>query len=135
MNQHDLSSLHKCVSAGEALPAATRKLWKEATGIEIIDGIGSTELFHIFISADEAQAKPGATGLPVPGYIAAILTTKAVRCLRVRWGDWRSKGPQGANIWMTPGSRSTCKTAGTSPATPTWWMKMGTMCIRRALTT
>ncbi|MFO1285797.1 MAG: AMP-binding protein [Rubrivivax sp.] len=71
--QHDLSSLRKCVSAGEALPAATRALWKEATGIEIIDGIGSTELFHIFISADEAHAKPGATGFVVPGYRAAIL--------------------------------------------------------------
>jgi len=47
---HDLSSLKKCVSAGEALPAATRKLWKEASGIEMIDGIGSTELLHIFIS-------------------------------------------------------------------------------------
>jgi 2-aminobenzoate-CoA ligase len=56
---HDLSSLRKCVSAGEALPAATRQLWKEATGIEMIDGIGSTELLHIFISADEAHAKPG----------------------------------------------------------------------------
>src|SRR5205823_5260557 len=51
--QRDLHTLRKCVSAGEALPAATRQLWKTATGIEIIDGIGSTELFHIFISHDE----------------------------------------------------------------------------------
>ena len=70
---HDLSSLRKCVSAGEALPAATRTLWKQHTGIEIIDGIGSTEMFHIFISADEAHARPGATGLPVPGYQAIIV--------------------------------------------------------------
>ncbi len=54
---HDLSSLRKCVSAGEALPAATRKLWKDATGIEIIDGIGATEMLHIFISHDEAHAQ------------------------------------------------------------------------------
>ena len=47
-------TLRKCVSAGEALPAATRALWREATGIEMIDGIGSTEMLHIFISADEA---------------------------------------------------------------------------------
>ena len=52
----------KCVSAGEALPAATRQLWKEATGIEIIDGIGATEMLHIFISHDEAHAKPGRDG-------------------------------------------------------------------------
>jgi len=70
---HDLSSLRKCVSAGEALPAATRKLWKDTTGIEIIDGIGSTELLHIFISATEDQARGGATGYVVPGYQACVL--------------------------------------------------------------
>ena len=58
----DGGPLRKCVAAGEALPAATRALWKEATGIEIIDGIGATEMFHIFIAADEAHARPGATG-------------------------------------------------------------------------
>ena len=66
-------TLRKCVSAGEALPAATRVQWKAATGIEAIDGIGSTEMLHIFISADEAHARPGATGTPVPGYQACIL--------------------------------------------------------------
>ena len=60
-------------SAGEALPAATRALWKEATGIEIIDGIGATEMLHIFISADEAHARPGATGTAVPGYRACVV--------------------------------------------------------------
>ncbi|MEO5700109.1 MAG: AMP-binding protein [Casimicrobiaceae bacterium] len=71
--EHDLGSLRKCVSAGEALPAATRAAWKDATGIEIIDGIGSTELLHIFISHDEAGARPGATGRVVPGYEACIM--------------------------------------------------------------
>jgi acyl-coenzyme A synthetase/AMP-(fatty) acid ligase len=71
--QHDLSSLRKCVSAGEALPAATRTLWHDVTGIQIIDGIGSTELLHIFISATEAQARGGATGYVVPGYEACVL--------------------------------------------------------------
>ncbi len=66
-------SLRRCVSAGEALPAATRALWKQATGIELIDGIGATELLHIFISADEAHARPGATGVPVPGYRARVV--------------------------------------------------------------
>jgi 2-aminobenzoate-CoA ligase len=73
LGAHDLSSLRKCVSAGEALPAATRQLWKDTTGIEIIDGIGSTELLHIFISATEAQARGGATGYVVPGYQACVL--------------------------------------------------------------
>ena len=71
--EHDLKSLRKCVSAGEALPASTRQLWKEATGIEIIDGIGATEMLHIFISHDEAHAKPGATGRPIPGYVACVM--------------------------------------------------------------
>ncbi len=67
------SSLRQCVSAGEALPAATRALWKQATGIELIDGIGATEMLHIFISHDEAHARSGATGTVVPGYVACVL--------------------------------------------------------------
>ena len=67
------STLRRCVSAGEALPAATRTLWRDATGIELIDGIGATELLHIFISADEVHARPGATGTVVPGYQAQVV--------------------------------------------------------------
>lgn len=93
--QHDLSSLRKCVSAGEALPAATRALWKQASGIEIIDGIGSTELFHIFISADEAHAKPGATGLPVPGYRACVLDDEGRELPRGQVGRLAVQGPTG----------------------------------------
>ena len=66
-------SLRHCVSAGEALPVSTRTLWREATGIELIDGIGATELLHIFISADEEHAHPGATGQVVPGYQAQVV--------------------------------------------------------------
>ena len=67
------TKLRKCVSAGEALTASTRILWKEATGIEIIDGIGSTEMLHIFISHREDEARPGATGKAVPGYRAKVV--------------------------------------------------------------
>ncbi|MFX1677988.1 AMP-binding protein [Mitsuaria sp. CC2] len=70
---HDLSSLRKCVSAGEALPAATRQLWKDTTGLEMIDGIGATEMLHIFVSHTEETARPGATGKPVPGYRARVV--------------------------------------------------------------
>lgn len=65
--------LRLCVSAGEALPPATRGLWKQATGVELIDGIGATELLHIFISADPDHARPGATGTVVPGYRACVM--------------------------------------------------------------
>jgi 2-aminobenzoate-CoA ligase len=70
---YDLGSLQKCVSAGEALPLATRDAWRAATGIDMIDGIGATELLHIFISSSGADIRPGATGKPVPGYRACVL--------------------------------------------------------------
>jgi 2-aminobenzoate-CoA ligase len=92
---HDLSSLRKCVSAGETLPAATRALWFEATGIQIIDGIGSTEMLHIFISADEAHARPGATGLPVPGYRATIVDDEGRELPPGQVGRLAVKGPTG----------------------------------------
>ena len=98
----DLSSLRKCVSAGEALPAATRALWKQATGIELIDGIGSTELLHIFISADEQQARGGATGLPVPGYRAAILGDDGRELPRGEVGRLAVKGPTGCKYLDDP---------------------------------
>jgi 2-aminobenzoate-CoA ligase len=95
VSRHDLSSLRKCVSAGEPLPAATRQLWKEATGIEIIDGIGSTELLHIFISHDEAHAKPGATGKPIPGYRACVMDEKGQPLPAGKIGKLAVKGPTG----------------------------------------
>ncbi len=64
---HDLRSLQKCVSAGEALPDATRTLWRNSTGIEMIDGIGATEMIHIFISSAGKDIRRGAIGKPLPG--------------------------------------------------------------------
>jgi len=69
----DLFSLRKCVSAGETLPAATFEAWAAATGIRIIDGLGSTEMLHIFIGSREEDMRPGATGKPVPGYEARVI--------------------------------------------------------------
>jgi 2-aminobenzoate-CoA ligase len=93
--EHDLSSLRKCASAGEALPAATRLAWKEATGIEIIDGIGATEMLHIFISHDENDAKPGATGKPIPGYRACIMDDEGRPQAPGTVGRLAVKGPTG----------------------------------------
>jgi len=95
VSAHDLSSLRKCVSAGEALPAATRRSWKEATGIEIIDGIGSTELLHIFISHDEAHARAGATGTAVPGYRACVMDDAGNPLPAGEVGHLAVKGPTG----------------------------------------
>lgn len=69
----DISSLRKCVSAGENLPLKVWEDWYKATGLKIIDGIGATELLHIFISSNEDNMKPGATGLPIYGYEAKIV--------------------------------------------------------------
>ncbi|HZI58249.1 MAG TPA: AMP-binding protein, partial [Verrucomicrobiae bacterium] len=69
----DLASLKKCVSAGESLPLTVFESWRKATGLKIIDGIGSTELLHIFISATGDEIRPGATGKPVPGYEARVV--------------------------------------------------------------
>jgi 2-aminobenzoate-CoA ligase len=69
----DLSSLRHPVSAGEALPDATRQLWKQATGIEITDGIGGTEVIHIYIASAGDQVRPGCIGQVVPGYTAQIV--------------------------------------------------------------
>lgn len=71
--KYDISSLRKTVSAGEALPAATRESWRQTSGLQMIDGIGATEMLHIFISAAGEDARPGATGKPIPGYRACIL--------------------------------------------------------------
>ena len=89
------TALRKCVSAGEALPASTRALWKEATGIEIIDGIGATEMLHIFISADEANARPGATGKVVPGYQARVVDEDGGELAPGTIGRLAVKGPTG----------------------------------------
>lgn len=72
LDGHDVSSLRRCVSAGENLPAATWHAWHERTGLRIINGIGATELLHIFISAADEHIRPGTTGVPVPGWHARV---------------------------------------------------------------
>lgn len=72
LDTHDISSLRQCVSAGESLALPIWEEWLRRTGVRIIDGIGSTEMLHIFIACDEATLRPGATGKAVPGYRAEI---------------------------------------------------------------
>jgi 2-aminobenzoate-CoA ligase len=73
LGEHDLSSLRKCVSAGETLPGATFDAWLAATGIRIIDGLGSTEMLHVFVGSPEDEMISGATGKAVPGYEARVV--------------------------------------------------------------
>ncbi len=95
LGEFDVSSLRKCVSAGEALPVATFEAWKAATGLELMDGIGATEMLHIFIAAPEGRIRPGSTGLPVPGYEAAVVDASGVPVPDGTPGRLAVRGPTG----------------------------------------
>ncbi len=92
---YDLKHLRTCISAGEALPVPTREAWERATGVRIIDGIGSSEMLHIFISAAGKDIRPGATGKPIPGYRAAVLDGAGEPCPPGVVGRLAVKGPTG----------------------------------------
>lgn len=89
------SALRLCVSAGEGLPDATRQLWKDATGIEMIDGIGATEMFHIFISTVPGDVRRGAIGQVVPGYFARVVDEQGHELPRGSIGRLAVQGPTG----------------------------------------
>jgi 2-aminobenzoate-CoA ligase len=94
IGDHDIGSLRTCVSAGEHLPAATWHAWHDATGLKIVDGIGATEMMHIFISASGGDIRPGATGRAVPGYEATVLDDDGAP-MAAGTGRLAIKGPTG----------------------------------------
>jgi 2-aminobenzoate-CoA ligase len=93
--KYDISSLRKCVSAGETLPLPTWQAWYDRTGIKILDGIGSTEMLHIFIGSPEERVKGGSTGQAVPGYIAEIHDEDGRPLPQGTIGRLAVKGPTG----------------------------------------
>lgn len=94
-DRYDLSSLRQGISAGEHLPAATSDAFHELSGIRLIDGIGATEMIHIFISAASADIRPGATGKPVPGYQALVVNEHGEPVADGEIGRLAVKGPTG----------------------------------------
>ena len=98
----DLSSLRKCVSAGESLPRATSDAWFERTGIRIVDGIGSAEMLHIFISAAGHDIRPGSTGKPVPGYRAMVAGDDMQPLQPGELGRLAVRGPTGCRYLADP---------------------------------
>ena len=95
VEQRGRSALRICVSAGEALPDATRQLWRESSGIEILDGIGATEMFHIFVSSAPNQVRHGAIGKVVPGYTAKVVDDDGVEVPLGTVGKLAVMGPTG----------------------------------------
>ena len=98
----DLSSLKHPVSAGEALPDATRQLWKQATGIEMTDGIGGTEVIHIYISSAGSQVRAGSIGQVVPGYVAQIVGDDMQPVPPGTVGRLAVRGPTGCKYLADP---------------------------------
>jgi 2-aminobenzoate-CoA ligase len=99
---HDLSSLRRCVSAGETLPAATFEAFRRATGVRIIDGIGTTEMLHQFLSAEGDDIRAGSTGRVVPGYRAKVVDARGAEVPRGEVGRLAVCGPTGCRYLDDP---------------------------------
>jgi 2-aminobenzoate-CoA ligase len=100
--EQGLGRLRICVSAGEGLPDATRQLWKQASGIEMTDGIGATEMFHIFISSAPEDVRRGAIGKVVPGYTAKVVDDEGNEVPRGTIGKLAVIGPTGCRYLDDP---------------------------------
>jgi 2-aminobenzoate-CoA ligase len=100
--KYDLSNLRLGVSAGETLPQPVYEKWKAKYGIDLLDGIGSTEMLHIFVSNRPGDVKPGATGKPVPGYKAMIIDEDGNLLPPNTPGLLAIMGPTGCRYWRKP---------------------------------
>ena len=102
-NDPDLSSIRVCTSAGEALPPDLLKRWLDKTGIPLLDGIGTTEILHIFLSNRIDNVKPGASGLTVPGYEGKVVDSDGKELPNGETGDLMIKGDSLLKLyWRNP---------------------------------
>ncbi len=99
-------NLRLCVSAGEALPAELFKRWLERTGCEILDGIGSTEMLHIFLSNRAGQVRPGTSGREIPGYGLRIVGDDGLEVPKGELGELQVDGPTSAVMYWNKRERS-----------------------------
>ncbi len=130
----DLSSLRIAVSAGETLPAPVYEAWTRKTGKPILDGIGSTEMLHVFVSNTLDDHGPGRTGRPVPGFEAKVVDEAMNEAPRGTVGRLAVRGPPAAAISTICDRPNTSKTAGTSPAMPSWRTRTATFTLPPAMT-
>jgi benzoate-CoA ligase family protein len=99
----DFESVRLCASAGESLPATIFERWRGATGLEILDGIGSTEICHIFTSNRPGAVRPGSSGLPVPGYALRVVDEAGADAADGQIGDLLVSGDSTmALYWNKP---------------------------------
>jgi 2-aminobenzoate-CoA ligase len=103
LESYDLSSVRCCVSAAEPLPAAVASEWRRRTGLEILDGLGTTELAHIFVSNRPGRARPGSIGAALAGYDVRVIGEDSRELARGTPGLLAVRGPTGARYW-----RDTC---------------------------
>src|SRR5579875_2696782 len=99
-------ALRRCVSAGEALPAEIGRRWRQRTGVDILDGIGSTEMLHIFLSNRPGEVRYGTTGRPFPGYAVKIVGENGEPVGRGEIGDLLVSGPSSALFYWNNRERS-----------------------------
>jgi 4-hydroxybenzoate-CoA ligase len=112
LGEHDVPSLRTCVSAGEPLPRPTWDDWRERTGIGILDGIGSTEMLHIFVSNRPGDVRYGTSGKPVPGYDAKIIDEHGNEVGAGEIGELVVRGPSAADGYWNQRAKSRRTFAG-----------------------
>ncbi|HEV3141349.1 MAG TPA: AMP-binding protein [Vicinamibacterales bacterium] len=120
----DLRSLRCCVSAAEPLPADVAEQWRARTGLEILDGLGTTELTHVFISARPGAVRPGLVGTPVAGYEARIVDENFHELPDGVLGQLAVRGPTGALYWRDADAQRRAVRHG--------WTLTGDLCVRHA---
>ena len=111
--------LRRCISAGEALPEGIAQRWKQRVGVDILDGIGSTEMLHIFLSNRPDDVRYGTTGKPVPGYELAIHDDSGQPAKQGEIGDLTVSGPSSAIFYWNnrrPAAWNPSVAAGRAPA-------------------
>ena len=120
----DLRSLRRCVSAAEPLLREVLEAWRARTGLDILDGLGTTEMTHIFISARPGDVRPGLIGTTVPGYHAQIVDEAMHEVPRGMTGRLAVRGPTGARYWRNPDAQRRTVRDG--------WTLTGDICIQHA---
>ena len=131
IDKYDIASLRKCVSAGETLPQPVWERWYDRTGLKILDGIGSTEMLHIFIGSPENQARGGCTGKAVPGYVAEIHDDGGNALPPGTIGRLAVKGPTGCRYLDDDRQASYVQNGWNYPGDATGWTRPG-ISARRA---